>query len=207
MGAIGAPPLTYQWRKNGTNIAGATTPVLSLTGIGSTDAGLYSAVVSNPSGSATSAIAALNVFAPLGGGLMDISISNSPTLRFVPADGFTNTGTAGNTVALTNPTAPFAIVNTGNVSGSWNYRDFASLDLYSPGEITNLDLLETATANAVSLPTLKTTVSGLAPANYRFFSSTRGVLTWENNPVSGPIWNWVESLRHPPCAERIRTPC
>ena len=31
--ADGAPPLAYQWRLNGTNIAGATDPILLLTGV------------------------------------------------------------------------------------------------------------------------------------------------------------------------------
>jgi hypothetical protein len=98
---------------------------------------------------------------------MDISIGDSPTLRFVPADAFTE-GTAGNTVALNDPAAPFAVVNVGAIAGFWNYRDFAGLDLYSPGTSDSLDLLETGQDNQ-PLPTLKTTLSGLAPGTYEVF--------------------------------------
>ena len=169
--AIGSPPLTYQWRKNGTNVVGAVAAELILTNIASADAGGYSVVVTDANTNATSVSVNLNVFTPLGGGLMDINVADSPaTFRFVPADVFvTNTATAGNTINLTNPTAPFAVVNTATVPGFWNYRDFASMDLYGAGTSTNLDLMETGSGNAAGLPTLKTTISGLALANYEVF--------------------------------------
>ncbi|MCX6925070.1 MAG: hypothetical protein NT154_17930, partial [Verrucomicrobia bacterium] len=133
------------------------------------DAALYTCVVTNPASTATSLIATQRVFAPLSGGLMDMSIGNSPTLRFVPVDGFTNGGTAGNTIQLPSPTVEFAVVNNGTTPAYWNYRDFASLDLYSPGTSPNLDLLETSAGNSAGLPTLQTTLSGLAPENYEVF--------------------------------------
>jgi hypothetical protein len=169
--AIGAPPLTYQWRKNGTNVVGAVAAELILTNIASADAGVYSVAVTDANTNTSSVSVNLNVFTPLGSGLMDINIGESPaTLRFVPADAFvTNTVAAGNTVNLSNPTAPFAILNTGSVPGFWNYRDFASMDLYSAGTSTNLDLMETGSGNAAGLPTLKTTITGLSPANYEVF--------------------------------------
>src|ERR1700756_3030440 len=68
--ATGTAPLTYQWRKSGTNISGAnansyTTPVTTTTDNGST----FSVVVSNSAGSATSNSASLTVnSAPVSGG-------------------------------------------------------------------------------------------------------------------------------------------
>src|SRR6185295_13204505 len=43
--ASGTPPLTYQWKKNGVNIAGATTTTLSLANVQVEDSGAYTAVV------------------------------------------------------------------------------------------------------------------------------------------------------------------
>ena len=63
--AIGAGPLTYQWRRNGTNIAGATTTGYTRNNVQAADAGNYSIVVSNSSGTATSVNAALAVPAVL----------------------------------------------------------------------------------------------------------------------------------------------
>jgi C1A family cysteine protease len=63
--ASGTPPLRYQWRKNGSSIAGATNSSLALTNVQSSDAGTFSVVVSNGSGSATSSNATLTVLATL----------------------------------------------------------------------------------------------------------------------------------------------
>jgi hypothetical protein len=51
--------LSYQWQFNGTNLAGATGDALLLTNVGFADAGEYSVVLTNPSGSVTSAPATL----------------------------------------------------------------------------------------------------------------------------------------------------
>jgi hypothetical protein len=53
--ASGSPPLAYQWRKNGTNVAGATGPVLAFASVQPTDEADYTVVVSNQAGAVTSA--------------------------------------------------------------------------------------------------------------------------------------------------------
>jgi hypothetical protein len=47
VGAIGTTPLYYHWQFNGTNISGATTSSLTVSGVQSVVTGLYSVVVSN----------------------------------------------------------------------------------------------------------------------------------------------------------------
>ena len=80
--AAGTAPLSYQWQKNGVNIAGATaasytTPVTTTSDSGST----FAAVVSNTVGTVTSATATLTVNpAPVGP-----SITTSPTSQTVTA--------------------------------------------------------------------------------------------------------------------------
>ncbi|MCU0786037.1 MAG: DNRLRE domain-containing protein, partial [Verrucomicrobia bacterium] len=61
--ATGTPPLSYQWRKSGVNIAGATGATLSLTSVGASASGGYSVVVQNPAGSIVSGTAFLSVLA------------------------------------------------------------------------------------------------------------------------------------------------
>ncbi|MCX6925416.1 MAG: immunoglobulin domain-containing protein [Verrucomicrobia bacterium] len=66
----GARPFTYQWQKNGVNLAdggnlsGATNRTLSLVNAALTDSGTYSVIVSNAFGYATSAGARLSVAYP-----------------------------------------------------------------------------------------------------------------------------------------------
>jgi hypothetical protein len=59
--------VTYQWKKNGSNIAGQTTSSLTIAGITAADAGSYTVVASNGAGNQTSAIEAITVPTPLAG--------------------------------------------------------------------------------------------------------------------------------------------
>ncbi len=62
--ASGTPPLSYRWQLNGVDLGGATSTNFSLTAAQSTDAGNYTAIVTGPAGSATSAVAVLTVVSP-----------------------------------------------------------------------------------------------------------------------------------------------
>jgi hypothetical protein len=62
--ASGSPAPTYQWRKNGTAISGATAATLVLRSITSADAATYTVLVTNLAGSVLSSNAVLSVGAP-----------------------------------------------------------------------------------------------------------------------------------------------
>ncbi len=59
--AVGTAPLSYQWRKDGALLAGATQSSLTLTNFQGSDAGSYDVVVSSAWGSVTSAASSLTV--------------------------------------------------------------------------------------------------------------------------------------------------
>ena len=61
--ASGTPAPSFQWRKNGANLASATSATLTLFNVQLGDAGSYSVVTANAAGSALSAIATLTVTA------------------------------------------------------------------------------------------------------------------------------------------------
>jgi hypothetical protein len=61
--AGGDSPLSYQWRKNGSNISGATNPSYTITNLQTNDAGNYTCYVSNSAGNVTSNVATLSVSA------------------------------------------------------------------------------------------------------------------------------------------------
>jgi hypothetical protein len=125
VGATGAAPLSYQWRKNGGNISGATTSFFTIASAQSADAGNYSVVVSNPYGSATSSTATLTITVP-------------PTITTQPASRTNNAGT----------TATFTVAaNGGALSYQWR-KDGANLS--NGGKISGA----TTATLAVSMVTL-----------------------------------------------------
>jgi hypothetical protein len=85
--ASGTAPLSYQWRKNGSSITGATSATLTLNNVTSSTAGSYTVLVSNSAGSVTSASATLTVQSP--------TTNQRPTVKIVqPAYGSTFTAPA-----------------------------------------------------------------------------------------------------------------
>ncbi|HEY1109873.1 MAG TPA: immunoglobulin domain-containing protein [Opitutaceae bacterium] len=77
--ASGTAPLSYQWRKNGVAISGATSASYSINAASAGDAATYTVVVSNSAGSVTSQDATLTVTTP--GKVKNISV------RIVVPDG------------------------------------------------------------------------------------------------------------------------
>jgi hypothetical protein len=84
--ASGTGPLSYQWRRNGANLAGATSATLSLTGVTTNQAGNYRVVVNNLVGTATSSAAVLTV------ALLPVTSNTAPVLAAV-ADRIIHSGT------------------------------------------------------------------------------------------------------------------
>jgi hypothetical protein len=62
--ASGDGPLTYQWKKDGGDIAGATSATYAISSASAASAGSYTVTVTNTYGSTTSAAATLTVTTP-----------------------------------------------------------------------------------------------------------------------------------------------
>src|SRR5881396_2090331 len=77
--ATGTAPLSYQWVFNDGLLAGRTNSTLTLSNVQPSDSGAYVAVVTNRSGSVTSAVAVLTVCSP--------PVMNCPTDIIVPGSG------------------------------------------------------------------------------------------------------------------------
>jgi hypothetical protein len=118
--ASGQPAPSYQWRKDGVPLAGATGTSFTLPSTQSSDAGGYSVIVSNSLGSVTSSTAALVVAPPPNPGrLINLSIRS-------PAGTGAQTLTTGAVIggAGTSGPKPLLIRGTGPALGAFGVTGF-----------------------------------------------------------------------------------
>jgi hypothetical protein len=108
--ATGTQPFTYQWRKDGAAIAGATNRTLTLSIITPAVAGAYSVVVTNAQGVATSSSAALTINdGGNPGRLVNMSIrtvAGSGDDTLIVGVGLGGAGTSGNKAVLIRAVGP-----------------------------------------------------------------------------------------------------
>lgn len=131
--ADGTIPLTYQWKKAGLNITGATNSSLILTNLQLTDAGIYSVGVTNSAGGTVSSNAVLQVTVlPLG----DFTTGLIAKYDFDETSGITATDSAGtNTATLINFPGDDSQWVTGRIGGALRFN--------LPGDTVHDDLVET----------------------------------------------------------------
>ena len=92
--ASGAPPITYQWSKDGTNMSGATSAIFVIPAATRRDSGAYQAIASNPGGGAASSNATLQVRSPqrlgppmwMPGGLITLTSVDADGCPLLPGD-------------------------------------------------------------------------------------------------------------------------
>jgi hypothetical protein len=72
--ATGTPAPTFQWKKNGTAISGATAATFTLSGVQGPDAAIYTVTVANSAGTLTSSEAVLTVNAIVAARLASLSV-------------------------------------------------------------------------------------------------------------------------------------
>lgn len=192
----GTAPLAYQWRKDGTTLAGATSASLALTNFQAANAGAYSVVVSNGVGTATSQNATLTL-APSsgngggGGGTPPVA----PSLTTQPA----------NVTVIAGATATFSVVASGTSPLTYQWRKgntaisgatAATLTLAAV-VATDEDVYSVVVANAVgsvtsnaaaltvrlppsfSLPPVAVTVDEGQPASFSVSVSGTNPLTYQ----------------------------
>jgi hypothetical protein len=121
VGASGSAPFVYQWRKDGTNLPGATSASLLLTNVQRRHSGTYSARVTNPYDASFSSNATLTVLVPpiqiLGNGI-GFSAPGQFTLNFL--------GDVGGVFAVETSTNLMNWAQTGtvtNTTGTAQYND------------------------------------------------------------------------------------
>ena len=200
---VGTAPLSYQWRKNGNAIPGATLAALVLNSAQATDAGDYSVSISNSIGAATSAVAHVSVTTgatlpnfvwrnpvPVGGSLFGVVYGKNK---------FVTTGMGGRVLtsadgATWTQTATLATIGCNGLSYSDTLGLFATVG-YSGDIFTSPDAIiwTKRTWTNPTYASLQTIAAGggafvAIASNGMFVTSTDGVSwTAHNAPVSGYI--------------------
>ena len=113
--ATGTAPLSYQWKKNGSNISGATSSSYTISKAKTDDAGSYTVTVSNDAGSVTSSTATLTVNLVLS----SISISGSSSVNVNSTATYTCTATYSNGTTKT-------VTPTWSISSGASYASITS---------------------------------------------------------------------------------
>ncbi len=188
--ATSTTPLTYQWRKNGVSISGATSGTLTLTNVQSTDAGSYSVVVTNLAGNTTGTPATLTVTVRAAISTQPISqsiIAGSTTTFTVAAtgtspltyqwrkDGTPILGATNATLTLSSLQSSDAgsyTVAVGNVAGSTTSNAAALMVINVPPAINTQPIGQTGIVGSPS--TFTVVATGTAPFTYQ----------WRKNGVS-----------------------
>lgn len=142
--AAGTAPLSYQWRRNGSNISGATSSGYTINPVASVHAGNYDCVVSNACGSVTSSAATLTVnTAPV--------ITNNPDNQAV-CEG--SSATFSVTAAGVGPISYQWRKNGGNITGATG-SSYTIIPV-GPGDVAGYDCVVTnpcgsSTSNTATL--------------------------------------------------------
>ncbi len=168
--ATGTPTPTYQWQKNGTAISGATLATLTLTNVQSSDAAVYSVVVTNSVTSVQSTFASLTVNpAPQAPGISTAPVGQTVSAGTPVAFAVGASGTAPlsyqwykGTTAITGATNATFILASPQVADSGSYTVVVTNPV---GSVTSAAAVLTVNALAVkpaitSQPVSQTVIAG-----------------------------------------------
>lgn|GEM_PF-639984 len=148
--ATGTPAPTYQWRKDGGAISGATGPALALANLTAADAGGYDVVVTNSVGSVTSSLARLTVSAT----------ATAPVITRQP----------GNVVTVAGRSATFAVTATGSPAPIYQWSKGASVLAGATGATLSIPSVTTADAGNYSVLVTNSAGTATASASLRVFA-------------------------------------
>jgi hypothetical protein len=188
--ASGSPTLTYQWRRNSANIAGATSAAYTIASANTGHAGTYDCVVTNPCGSVTSNPATLTVnTAP--------SITTQPQSQSVCSGGsvtFTVAASGGGTLSYqwrrnsTNISGANSSAYTINPVNAGNAGNYDCVVTNACGTTTsNVAVLTVNTAPTITTHPQSQSVCGGDSVTFTVAASGAGTLSYQWRFNSGNI--------------------
>jgi len=206
--ATGTAPLTYQWKKNGTAISGATSSSYTTPATTSSDNGAqFTVTVSNSTGSVTSTAATLTVSAAAGGAF-DHNAAGQPDGNAGQAAAFTvaATGTAPltyqwkkNGTAISGATS--SSYTTPATTSSDNGAQFTVTVSNSTGSVTSTAATLTVSAAAVA-PSITT-----QPASQTVTAGQAAAFTVAATGTAPLTYQWKEERDRDQRCSVVRTRC
>jgi hypothetical protein len=139
----GTAPFTYQWRKNGTAISGATSNIYTISSVQGSDAATYDVVISNSAGFVVSSPAVLSV----------TTLITAPAITTQPVSQTANLGA----------TATFTVVATGNPTPTYQWQKNGAA--ISGATSATLTLATLQASDAASYAVVVTNNQGTATSN------------------------------------------
>ena len=218
VGATGLPPVTYQWRREGVNLPGATNADFIINAVQTNHAGRYTVLVSDAgTGSVLSSQAMLTVAFPVvitvqpqpqfvaagGNAVFSVSASGSPLLRYQwKWNGLNLSGATNQTLLISNVSASNTGLYSVRVWNGVNSVDSQSASLTTAMLITIVSQPTNQTLVAGSSATFNVVATGAQPLQYQWLfngaalpGATNAALTLSNvaAAAAGPylvrVWN------------------
>ena len=188
--ATGTEPITYQWRKSGVNITGATTATLSIPNAQSANAGIYDAVVTNVVGSVTSSGATLAVNVPVSFTAQPVNTTTNQgaTAAFSVTTSGTDPVTyqwRKNGVAIPSATGPSLSLNSVTPSDAGIYDVVATNVVGSVNSLTAT--LAVNVPVTISSQPAATTVNPGSPATFSVVATGTDPVTYQWRKAGVPI--------------------
>ncbi|WP_290867991.1 DUF3500 domain-containing protein [Aquabacterium sp.] len=191
--------LSYQWRKGGTAIGGATSASYTVSAVTASSAGDYDVIVSNDSGSTTSSVATLTVQSSDGTPLItsqpsSVSVASGGTATFTVTasgsdlafqwrkDGSAISGATGSSYTLSSVSSSDAgsyTVVVSNTAGSVT-SDAATLSVTTTTSSTTAQTASAVSAANAFIATLSSTQQSTVVQSYALATARH----WSNLPAS-----------------------
>ena len=198
---FGGGPFTFQWRRNSSNINGATGNSLTVANAYYTDAGTYDVVVTNPAGTTNSQPATLTVlYPPLFANLtndlvLHLAFDGDYPTNYLDSSGRTNNATpVGSPTFVPGKLGQAMHYNTDNANGIFNYATLGNpADLYfGTSQDFSVSYWIRFTGVAVDLPVFCNDDCGEGCIGFYFGPSVinaNGGWAWSfcNSSYAGPI--------------------
>ena len=197
--ASGTPPLTYQWRRYGTNLSAATGSSLLLTSVSATDSGPYTAVVTNLYGATTSSVATLQVKAAFEAGglapLWKLAPGSRPylTVSSLPNERGMAYNPATDHLLVVSRTAPSVYVLDASTGADLNQLNVAGI----AGGTYTLLMVGAADDGVVYAGNLTTASATTAFTLYRWANDSAAAVptvAYTGNPTSGNSQRYGDTL-------------